>query len=68
MHVYMKITTDRYELPVAVADTGEELAKMCGVSINNVYNTIRSARIHGYKCQYVRVEVEVEVEDDNVTK
>ena len=62
MYVYMKITTDRYELPVAVADTGEELAEICGVSRNNVYNTIRKARINGYRCQYVRVEVE----DDNV--
>ena len=61
-YLYMKITTDRYELPLAVADTGEELAKICGVSINNVYNTIRAARIKGYRCQYVRVELE---EDPN---
>ena len=61
MYVYMKITKDRYELPVAIADTGEELAKICGVSINNVYNTIRKARLTGSRCQYVRVDVE----DDN---
>ena len=59
-YLYMKITTDRYELPLAVADTGEELAKICGVSINNVYNTIRKARINGHRCQYVRVELEGE--------
>ena len=62
MFVYMKITKDRYELPVAVADTGEELAKICGVSINNVYNTMRSARANGYRCQYIRVKIE---EDGN---
>ena len=61
MYVYMKITTDRYELPLAVADTGEELAKICGVSRNNVYTTMRKARLLGHRCQYVRVEVE----DDN---
>ena len=57
MFVYMKVTTDRYELPLAVADTGEELARICGVSKNNVYNTMRKARILGHRCQYVRVEV-----------
>ena len=57
MFVYMKVTRDRYELPVAVADTGEELAKLCGVSIHNVYNAIRIARLLGHNCQYVRVEI-----------
>ncbi len=58
--VYMKITTDRYELPLAVADTGAELAKICGTSENNVYNAIRKAKLMGHRCQYVRVEVEAE--------
>ena len=57
-YVYMKITKDRYELPLAVADTGEELARICGTSINNVYNAIRKARINNYKCQYIRVNIE----------
>lgn len=60
MYVYMKVTPDRYELPVAVADSGYELAKICGVSTNNVYNAMRKARLNGYRCQYVRVEVEDE--------
>ena len=60
MFIYMKITKDRYELPVAVADTGEELADICGVSRNNVYNTIRRAKLYGHRCQYVKVEVEDE--------
>lgn len=59
-YVYMKITTDRYELPLAVAETGAELARICGTSENNVYNTIRKAKLYGHRCQYVRVEVEGE--------
>lgn len=63
MFVYMKVTRDRYELPVAVADTGDELAKLCGVSIHNVYNAIRKARLLGHNCQYVRVDIG---EEENV--
>ena len=62
MFVFMKVTNDRYELPLAVADSGYELAKICGVSTNNVYNAIRKARLMGHRCQYIRVEVE----DENV--
>ena len=60
--VWLKVTTDRYELPVAVADTGEELARICGVSGNNVYSTMSKAKRLGHRCQYVRVKVE----EDNV--
>ena len=60
MYVYMKVTKDRFELPLAVADTGAELAKICGTSEKNVYNAIRKARLCGHKCQYVRVELEGE--------
>lgn len=56
-YLYMKITTDRYELPLAVADTGEELARICGTSKHNVYNAIRKAKICGHRCQYVRVDI-----------
>ena len=32
MTVWMVVTKDKYELPVAIADTSKELAKICGVS------------------------------------
>lgn len=32
-HLYLAVTPDRYELPVAVADTAEELATQLNVSI-----------------------------------
>ena len=40
MTIYMKCTTDRLELPIAVADTAKELARMLGVSHGSVYSGI----------------------------
>ena len=42
MKVYMKVTNDKYELPVAIADTIGELAKIT----NTDDRTIRSAICH----------------------
>ena len=67
MFVWLKVTPDRYELPVAVADSGKELARICGVSSNNVYNTMTKARKLGHKCQYIRVNVGEDI-NENVTK
>ena len=38
MTLYMMTTRDKYELPLAVADTPGELAQMVGVSPERVYN------------------------------
>jgi len=40
MTIYMKCTTDRLELPIAVADTVKELAQMLGVGLGSVYSGI----------------------------
>lgn len=45
--LYVKCTTDKYELPVAVADSGAELARMLGISANSVWSMI-SKGISGY--------------------
>ena len=57
MTLYMKVTKDEYELPVAVADTKAELARMLGIKRDHV----RSAFSHAKKFKnptYVVVEVE----------
>lgn len=46
-NLYMKCTTDKYEIPIAVADSGAELARMLGVSVNSVWSCI-SKEISGY--------------------
>ena len=59
MTLYMKVTRDEYELPVAVAETKAELARMLGIKRDHV----RSAFSHAKKYKnstYVVVEV-----DDN---
>lgn len=40
MKLYLAITRDKYELPLAVADSPNELARMCGVKPNNVSSAI----------------------------
>lgn len=53
MTLYMKCTTDRYEFPIAVADSCAELARMLGLSLNSVYSMI-SKEISGFH----KIEVE----------
>ena len=40
MCVYMKVTKDEFELPLAVADSPAELAAMTGDSINTIYSAV----------------------------
>lgn len=36
----MKVTKDKYQLPLAVADSASELAEICGTTRNSVVSTI----------------------------
>ena len=60
MTLYMKVTRDEYELPVAVAETKAELARMLGLNRANV----RTAFSHAQKYKNPTYVV-VEVDDDN---
>lgn len=44
MTIYMKCTTDRLELPIAVADTARELAGMLGIKPNSVFTGLSKKR------------------------
>lgn len=50
----MKVTKDRYELPLVVAESMHALARECGVDASVICHAIKEAR----RSQYVRVEVE----------
>ena len=39
----MKVTKDKYELPIAVGDTSEELAKLVGVKAGTIRRAIYSS-------------------------
>lgn len=58
--IYMLITTDRYELPVAVADTVKELAFLIGVTENNIRSAMSKAKKRETRCRYVKVVIEEE--------
>lgn len=36
MYVWMKVTQDKYEHPVAVADSVQELSRITGDSVNSI--------------------------------
>lgn len=61
-YVYMKITKDKYELPVAVAESTIELAKICGLKNSGSVRSMINEPIRlGFRPTYIKVEV---TEDD----
>ena len=61
MILYIMVTRDKYELPLAVDDTAAELARMVGVTTNAVLSGISKARKGKLKkAKYIRVEVDNE--------
>ncbi|MBQ8662496.1 MAG: hypothetical protein IJ471_01425 [Eubacterium sp.] len=53
--VYMKVTTDKFELPVMVANTVAELAIMDNTTSNNIRSAICKREKGLYKSKYVKV-------------
>lgn len=58
-YVYMKVTDDKYELPVLVADTVRKLAELDGVGESYVFSEIYRGE-KGGKSQYIRVLIDEE--------
>lgn len=42
--LWLKISSDKYELPLAVADSAVELARMCGITANTIYSQMSRVR------------------------
>lgn len=58
-YVYMLVTADKYELPMLLASSAAELAKMCGVSKNTVFvEAWRYEQRMRERSRYVRVKLE----------
>lgn len=56
-YLYMKVTSDIYELPLAVADSTEELAQMVGARRNTIDSIICHAKDGKRKrSKYCKVE------------
>jgi len=62
--VYMRISSDKYELPMAVTDTVTELSQLTGQS-QHCINSIVSRTRQGKKGSVIQVEIDDEGEDEN---
>ena len=57
--LWLEVTKDKYELPLAVADTQSELAKMRGTTKEKIRTSYSKYKLGIAKsCKYRRVEVE----------
>ena len=53
--IWLAVTPDKYELPVAVADTAAELGKLIGKTANAIHTGMSQAKRRGNKSPYVKV-------------
>ena len=57
-HVYLLVTKDEFELPLAVADSMYELARICGVTPSTIMHSVSTTSKRQVKnSQYKRVWV-----------
>jgi hypothetical protein len=64
MALWMQVTMDEYELPLVVARSSGELARLVGVSNSTVAALVSNAKRRGCRCRYVKVEVDDDEETD----
>lgn len=70
MRLYMLVTADRYELPLAVRDSVGEIADLIGRSKYDVYATISKHQVsqgtyNGFKYKIIKIEVDDDEEIGN---
>lgn len=61
-NVWLNVTMDEYELPVAVADTAAQLAQILGTTEMTILSSISHAKHDGRKTPYRKVRVEIDEE------
>ena len=63
--IWMKVTKDQYRLPLAVASSAVELARICGTTANAVFSSVCLWKKGKYPLSpYIRVEDDEENEAD----
>lgn len=50
-YIYIATTFDKYELPVAVADTVKELSELTGANKKSIANRVSDGRSHFYRVE-----------------
>lgn len=58
MTVYIKVTKDKYQLPIFVADSSRELSEMCGVDTRIIKKTMQNAKRRGGESQYQIIKID----------
>ena len=62
MFLYMAVTDDKYELPIAVEDSISKLASRLGLRYNTILVSFsrqsKSSRSRKLNCKFVKVEVD----------
>lgn len=58
--LYMAVTLDEIALPLAVADTPEELAKMMGVKVQTIFSCICNSKKHKHS-KYLKVVLDDDI-------
>lgn len=56
-YVWMKVTDDEYELPLAIADSSVELSLMLGLNPSSVGSAYCRSLKYGFKTQYKKVRI-----------
>lgn len=62
--IYMEVTKDKYELPLAVAGSVSELARMLGITANAIFCSMSLAKSRGHRQRFVKVVIDEGVESD----
>lgn len=63
MKIWMTVTNDKYEFPVIIEESIEELAEKTGKATHTIRSAISHAKMRGGRCQYHCVEVEDDEDD-----
>lgn len=58
MTLWMLVSNDKYELPVAVFDKCQQLADFVGVPVGSITSAITHSKQRGHKCRYVKIKVD----------
>lgn len=62
MRLYMAVTQDKYEFPIAIADTQQKLAMMLGIDKNTIASSLSKVRRGEIKNSRFK---EVFIDEDN---
>ena len=66
-YIWLLVDLDYYELPLAVANSASELARICGVTTSTIHSARSHAKATGQRCKYQMVESEEETDEERIS-